>query len=414
MKQKQVLYLSYTGLTEPLGQSQVLAYLQGLSALGLYKFTVISFEHPEYFKRYKESIERSCVDAGIDWHPLPYEKINPVLATIKRVRAIKKKAFLLHNKKSFDLVHCRSYRAALIGLWFKQKKGIPFIFDMRGFWADERIEGGIWNLKNPMYRFLYAYFKKKEKTLLREADHIVSLTENAKNEILQWKLKEHPLPISVIPCCVDLKLFNPDTISYNEQERLRGDLKITSDNEVISYLGSLGTWYLLNEMLQFFAGWHKQNNAAVLLFITNENAASILSKSSFYKIPDSAIRIISVKREQVPLALSLSKYSLFFIKPSFSKKASSPVKQGEIMAMGVPVICNNKVGDTDEIVSRYRSGYVVEQLEPDSFKNDIKNIRLENYDNKVIQKGAESYFSLEKGVQLYSKVYDETITKMSR
>jgi glycosyltransferase involved in cell wall biosynthesis len=413
MKQKQILYLSYTGLTEPLGQSQVLAYLQGLSVIGLYKFTVISFEHPEYFKRNKESIERSCADADIEWHPLPYEKINPVLATIKRVLAIKKKAFLLHNKKSFDLVHCRSYRASLIGLWLKQKKGVPFIFDMRGFWADERIEGGIWNLKNPVYRFLFAYFKRKEKVLLRKADGIVSLTENAKNEILKWKLTGQPLPISVIPCCVDIELFNPSVILPEEQEALRNDLNILPENEVISYLGSLGTWYLLDEMLQFFACWYKQNNGAIILFITNETAVSILSKSALYKIPESAIRIISVKRVQVPLALSLSKYSLFFIKPSFSKKASSPVKQGEIMAMGIPVICNSKVGDTDKIVFQYHSGYVVNQLEPGGFENEIKKICLQNYDNKEIQKGAQSYFSLEKGVQLYHQVYQDILLNVS-
>ena len=40
---KNVLYISYDGMTDPLGQSQVLPYLSGLSKEG-YSFHLISFE----------------------------------------------------------------------------------------------------------------------------------------------------------------------------------------------------------------------------------------------------------------------------------------------------------------------------------------------------------------------------------
>ena len=58
-----------------------------------------------------------------------------------------KAAFALHREKHFQLVHCRSYISALVGLKLKQQKGVKLLFDMRGFWADERVEGKIWNLK---------------------------------------------------------------------------------------------------------------------------------------------------------------------------------------------------------------------------------------------------------------------------
>lgn len=41
-----IVYLSYEGLTDPLGPSQVLAYLKPLSALG-HRITLITFEKPE-------------------------------------------------------------------------------------------------------------------------------------------------------------------------------------------------------------------------------------------------------------------------------------------------------------------------------------------------------------------------------
>ena len=43
LKDKRVLYLSYNGMLDPLGQSQVLPYLKELSKLGV-RFTLLSFE----------------------------------------------------------------------------------------------------------------------------------------------------------------------------------------------------------------------------------------------------------------------------------------------------------------------------------------------------------------------------------
>ena len=69
----------------------------------------------------------------------------------------------LNKKFNFHIVHCRSYISALVGLAMKKQFGTKFIFDMRGFWADERIEGGIWKLSHPLYRLIYKFIKKQEK-----------------------------------------------------------------------------------------------------------------------------------------------------------------------------------------------------------------------------------------------------------
>ena len=95
--------------------------------------------------------------------------------------------------------------------------------------------------------------------------------------------------------------------------------------------------------------------------------------------------------------------SIFFIKPSYSKKASSPTKQGEIMAMGVPLICNANVGDTDLIVTKYESGIVIDKFDKETFKNNI--IDPSKFDSDKISEGAKDYFSLTEGVQRYLSVY---------
>lgn len=393
-------------MTDPLGQSQVLPYLVGLSKQG-YQFTLISFEKEERIEKGKAVIEKICRENSIQWHPLLYTKKPPVLSTLKDIRALKRKITALQSQAPFDLVHCRSYITALAGEWMKKKWGTKFVFDMRGFWADERVDGKIWNLKNPVFKLVFNYFKKKEKDFLSKADHIISLTHNAKEVIHSWKeVGNQPVPIQVIPCCVDLALFDPGTIQQTSIDQLKKELGIPSGVEVISYIGSVGTWYMLPEMLDFFKQWLIKKPGSIFLFVTNDNPDHILSAAAQSGIAAASIRIKPAARTEVPLFIAACDYSLFFIKPVFSKRASSPTKQGEIMAMGKPVICNSNVGDTDYVVKQYHSGVLVKDFSEMEYKKSIEEVTVnEDFDAVKIREGARQFFSLEEGVRRYAEVY---------
>ncbi len=212
-----ILYISYDGMTDPLGQSQVLPYLVGLSAKG-YRITILSCEKQERWQ-HKETIQAICTKHHINWQPLMYTKKPPVLSTVRDVNKLKQTAASLHKNIAFDVVHCRSYVASLVGLFMKKKFSLPFIFDMRGFWADERVDGALWNLKKPLYKRVYQYFKKKEKQFLEHSDAVISLTHEGKREIESWGIFH--APITVIPCCVDTVLFNPETLQKEQIAALR-------------------------------------------------------------------------------------------------------------------------------------------------------------------------------------------------
>ncbi|RYZ27156.1 MAG: glycosyltransferase, partial [Sphingobacteriales bacterium] len=349
-----VLYVSYDGMTDPLGQSQVLPYLGGLAKLG-YSITLLSCEKPERYAKHKDDIAQICTDAGIDWQPIHYTASPPVLSTIIDVRQLHRKAETLYKSRRFTIIHCRSYISALVGLRLQKVHGCKFVFDMRGFWADERVDGGLWNLDNPLFGLIYRYFKKKEKTYLRKADHIISLTVAAEAEIQSWNLVPGKLlPITVIPCCVDTALFDPAKVSSEQKRLLRETLGVKDDAPLVGYVGSIGTWYLLEEMLFYFKSVLNQKPESRMLFLTGEAKELVLKAAERLGIPSKNILVRQAKRTEVPGYISILDYSIFFIKPSYSKKASSPTKQGEIMAMGKPVVCNASVGDTEKVVTDYK------------------------------------------------------------
>ena len=90
-----------------------------------------------------------------------------------------------------------------------QKRGAKFIFDIRGFCSDERVDGKLWNLNNLLYFLIYNLFTKKEKKAYNRADHVITVTNNTKKELIRsFSLQENK--IDVVSCAVDLENFKLD------------------------------------------------------------------------------------------------------------------------------------------------------------------------------------------------------------
>jgi glycosyltransferase involved in cell wall biosynthesis len=401
-----VLYLTYDGLTDGLGRSQVLPYIFGLCQKR-HRFTIVSFEKAERFSKEKLAIEKLCIDNGVVWIPLTYTASPPVLSTVYDILRLRETVRNLHQERHFDIIHCRSYITSLIGLHMKRKFGIKFIFDMRAFYADERIDGGLWNLGNPIFKSVYDFFKRKEVEFLSEADHSISLTSKGKDIIHSWKnVKHQPVPVQVIPCCADLEHFHPSQVDFQLQSELRSRLKLTSNDFIITYLGSIGTWYMLNEMLDFFKVLVEKQPNAKFLFITPDEPKSILDAAEKRGIPADRFAIDRAKREEVPTFLSLANAAIFFIKPVFSKSGSSPTKHGEMLGMGLPVIANSGVGDVDSIIEDTKSGILVQEFTNEAYETAVAKIdELLKIPISTLQAAAQKYYSLEEGVERYDSVY---------
>jgi glycosyltransferase involved in cell wall biosynthesis len=409
-----VLYISYDGMTDPLGQSQVIPYLIGLSEKN--QITIISCEKKDRFKKNREYIQQLLDHNHINWIPVYYSSLPSILSKQWNITRIKKKAIDFCRKKQPDVVHCRSYMAALIGLFLKKKFNIKFIFDMRGFWADERIDGNIWTKTKYIHRYLYTYFKKKEVDFLCNADYTISLTENAKKEIASWpSLKGKNIPIQVIPCCADLEHFSLRNITAQDRENARAKLNLSEHDFIISYLGSIGTWYMLDEMLDFFAVVMQYYSTAKFLFITMDDKQHIFQKAASKGIPEDKLVICSVERREVPLYLSLSMIAVYFIKPCYSKKASSPTKTAEILGLGIPIITNSGIGDCDELLGNSGAGLLVFSFNTETYTKIIKQFSLLLAADKAKMVDlAHHYFSLDNGVASYQLVYDKiTATKIN-
>jgi glycosyltransferase involved in cell wall biosynthesis len=173
------------------------------------------------------------------------------------------------------------------------------------------------------------------------------LTEAAKDYLLEKPQYSH-LSIKVIPCCADLDHFNYNRITPEEIIKKKAALGIPSGSKIIAYLGSVGGWYMTEEMFHFFALLLKQDVEWVMLFLTKDDPDLVKIQAAAVGIPSHKIFVTYSSRKVLPLYLAMCSCSVFFIRNTFSKIASSPTKHGELMGMGIPVICND-IGDTGKI-----------------------------------------------------------------
>jgi glycosyltransferase involved in cell wall biosynthesis len=212
----------------------------------------------------------------------------------------------------------------------------------------------------------------------------------------------------VIPCCADLDFFNYKNIEPHNNFNWRKQLQISADAYVVSYLGSVGTWYMPNEMFDFFKVLLKHKPDSIFLFISKDNPNYILKLAEQRGLSSAKIRIQAAERNQVPGLLSVSDAALFFIKPVWSKKASSPTKMAEIMGLGIPIVANSKVGDVDLVMQKNPSGILVESFTKNDYQLAVNQLlQLQAINKTEVHDLACEYFSLAKGISIFDTIYQK-------
>ena len=389
-----VLYLSYDGMLEPLGQSQVLAYLTRLAVDR--SIHLISFEKPEDWANVveRQRLAREISVAGITWHPLRYHKRPSALATAWDIFCGASLGLWLVLQYRLRIVHARSYVASVMALFIKNLTGVTFIFDMRGFWVDERVDGGLWPKGGRMFGVAKAF----ERRFFRSADHVVSLTNAAVREIRHFDyLQERMPPVTVIPTCADLTRFTPSS-------RDRGTAGF-----VLGYVGSVGTWYLFDEVATCFAHLLRLRPDSRFLIVNRGEHAYIKCKLRAFGVPESIVDLVNVPHAEVPAQIARMDAGVFFIKPVFSKQASAPTKLAEFLGCGIPCLGNAGVGDMADLLEYEQVGIAISSFDESQMIAGLQRLfRLvaDPDTRKRCVSAAQRHFSLDEGVARYRAIYE--------
>jgi glycosyltransferase involved in cell wall biosynthesis len=384
-------------MLEPLGQSQVLAYQERLASS--HRIHLISFERAEDWSdvRARESVARRMKAAGISWHPLRYHKRPSALATAWDILQGAVTGLRLVRRHRLSIVHARSYVSSVMALIVKRLTSAKYVFDMRGFWADERVDGGLWPAGGRMFRFA----KWFERRFLLNADCVVSLTQAAVDEMRTFPYLQGRMPrFELITTCANLELFRP---SEADSAPRPADCPFT-----LGYVGSVGVWYLFDETLRCFQMLRERLPNARLHILNRGGHDYIQERMAALSIDPAAVQVEAADHAGVARAMQKMDAGIFFYKPAYSKKATAPTKLGEFLGCGVPCLGNHGVGDMATILENEQVGVAVEWFDEPALREAIDRLIQLTETPGVRARCREvafRNFALDDGVKSYDRIY---------
>lgn len=382
-----VIYVSYDGALDPLGASQVVPYLLGLGARGV-SITLLTFEKPARWGQVaaREEMQRRLEARGIRWRPLRYHKWPRLGGTLLDVvagsRAIAREA----ARSAPALIHCRGEVATVMARWARLPPTIRLLYDVRGFFSDERVETGSWRRGSLLDRAV----RRMEAANLRRADGVVVLSRHAAETL---RRRRPSLPsLRVIPTCADVSVFTPRTAGRKPEFGL-------------VYSGSLGTCYMAEEMMAFAQSAGSAVPGPTLFLTPQPEEVTRLGPA-----PEWA-EIRAVEPGAVPEWLRRAS-ALFFFRSTPSSSASCPTKFAEGLAAGLPVICNRGIGDLDDIIEREGVGVLVDGFSDAAYSDAalrLKGLLEDPALSGRCRRLAETRYSVELGVDAYHGLYTDLV-----
>lgn len=396
-----ILYLSLTGMTEPLGRSQVLEYLMDLSAEN--SIYLVSFER-EHDLDNADKIKELIKEHDIEWHYLIYSNRHGVFSTLRQILQAIRLGSKLVKEHTLEIVHARSMIPATMGWVLKKRYGVRLLFDIRGFAIDEKVDSGRLH-KNT---FLYKLLKRLDDYLYKASDHVVTLTYAAK-KILQTTLDIPQERITVIPTCASREVFK--VMSEADREIFKTSQGYGSEDKIILHTGTVGSWYDFESEVRLVKA-AMQRDGDVRFLVLNRNEQPFIGKLlDKYALPKDRVKIAACGFDEVYKYLNIADISLFFIKPSFSKQASAPTKFAENVACMLPSVTNGNVGDMGFYLERYNVGMAVdlETLDEKLEKvagDVIELMKSAQVDTEDFRRLFDEHFDKAMAVRKYQGIYD--------
>ena len=392
-----VLYITRNGLLEPLGQSQVLSYLRGLSISS--KITLITFEKKEDTKNFGsfDSLKQECKSLGIRWRPQRFRYRPKLIAPTWSMIVFFVLCLRIIQKDSIQLIHARSYIPAAVAWVVWKITGVPFIFDMRALWPEELITASRLRRDSYLHKLIVLF----ERLCLRDAAAVVTLT----NASIQYLNNEYPEELRhqklvVIPTCVDLKKFSP-LLSPDSKKRKA---------PVYGCIGTiLSGWFRADWLAEWFYELAKHDSYSTFELVTRDDPDRVRLLIDPKGILNERLKVFSCTPQEMPSVIKKHTVStMFYEGEAISELGRSPTRLAEVLACGIPVVANFGVGDVADTIIENRVGIVLNGIEPLSISNaivELNQLLCESDLQDRCRKVAETIFSLEAGTDVYQKLY---------
>ncbi|MCU0699264.1 MAG: glycosyltransferase [Myxococcaceae bacterium] len=404
---EELLYLTQDGLLEPLMHSQVVRVVERLASLG-WRYRIVSLEKEKDLAdaRRVRNLKARLERAGVRWEFAPFDWAQSSRSAANNLGFLSRRALELSRAGRIRGIHARAYVPAVAAWVAWNATRIPWIFDARGYWVDERLEEGRW-FTTPLR---LAVARGLEHQLFVTASGVVTLTELQARDV---EARFRPLghrPVRCITTLADYDDFVRRPVSQLTQVPPELVSKL-ANRRVVAIVGSINNSYLVDETLDLARRILERMPDAHLLILSGQHD-EYRRRLGVAGVPEGRFTIVRAEHDAMPQWLSLVHWCLLLLQPnSTAKRASMPTKLGELFSSGVRPIqfgCNDEVSDW---VRRAETGLVLGDVSPAGLDaaarrvSEAEPLSAEELD-RARQRTAP-HFSLEAGSSSYDKLLAE-------
>lgn len=221
------------------------------------------------------------------------------------------------------------------------------VFDIQAIQAEEvALEHGR-GIKYRICRWMEQYELKK-------SDRLAGVSYKIKQAVQDMTGRDD---MTVVPCCFDMETFHFDE-QWRKQIRTR--YGFADDEKIICYSGGLSKWQRIPDVLKLCRQISKirENFKFLLLTQQDEQLKQIAQEND---LPMERCVIRSCLHKEVPRYLSAADVGIILRHDIPVNNVASPIKIGEYLGCGLPIILTKGIGDYSEVVSEDGVGIMLDE-----------------------------------------------------
>ncbi len=280
-----------------------------------------------------------------------------------------------------------------LGSWLKRKK-VKVIFDADGLPLEERVDFSGLKPNSSQYAFL----KREERKIINMATRVITRSKKSVDIHLEVVGLKFADKFHVVSNGRDAAMFYYDA---QTKAQVREELGLGKKEILWVYTGTLGKPYLVAEMLGLFAAFLSKGNQGKFLILTRNPS---YLKSLISPALKAHLIVRTGEFRDIPRFLMAADLGLSLRSPAPSLAGLAPIKLGEYLMCGLPVMVSRDVGDTEELLEDKEFCFFYEKGKEAAFLEWFENLAPIN--PEVIHNFGLAHFGLQSSIAQYLKVLD--------
>jgi hypothetical protein len=393
MAKKRILFIAWDGPYVTYLESLFLPIFHKLS--DSYEFHIIQFSWASSSR--VRSIEQLCHTLNVPYTYLPvYVKPHPLIGKLVTLALAKYKIAAYIKKNRIEVLMPRGIiPAEIVSSAIKRYKSLQVVYDADGLQIEDRVEFA--NLKEGSLR--YKRLKKTESAIIQRADAILTRSWKAIDFLVQQYGEDLRSRFFRVINGRNEQLFSRSV--YLQASGLRSKLGIPPEAFVYVYCGTIAPQYALPEMVSLHKKMVAQNSNAYWLVLTANTGVM----EPYLSLPN--VKVYNVPAKEVPLYLSIANVGLALRKATPSMTGVAPIKIGEYLLMGLPVVASCGIGDSEDILARQPFCCMLPDLSESSIEMAFQwMIHLIKFEPSAIREFGIKNFGLKAAVNSYQLALD--------